>query len=663
MRRYFINIATLTLLVITGEGPIAATHPLEESQLSYQRHQFELAERALKKGQRTRFKKILSELEPYPLHPYLEYAELKHRLKKARPEEIKDFIKRYEQTPLASKLRFRWLKTLARQKRWGLFTENYQATTDIRLRCAYSQALYATGESERAHLLTESLWLTGRSLPRRCDVPLKLWQQAGKLTTDLLWKRIHLAMHSGKTSLARYLAKQVDEKEKFWVPLWLKVRRNPEFVIQAQQRFTEQHPQIMRWIIADALPRMARKQPEKALTLWETYSEQYSFTPREVMRIERSLVRFAYNTKTANKAFFNKNGYRHLRKQLQSDRIFSTISEHDWASALTQLEQLPPKTQHEARWIYWRGRILEAIGRLEEARSTYLLNTDTRSYYSFLSADRAGNNYDLAHRPLFFANQDLDSLKNISAFLRARELFILNRPADARREWQWATKKMNKAELLKAATLANQWGWYDRAISTLALASYWDDLELRFPLAHQKLVVAQSKHRNINPAWAFAVIRQESAFTPDARSHAGALGLMQLMPRTAREMARNLRIRMRGKNDLLNVKTNIRLGIGYLKKVYDRFNGHKVLATAAYNAGHYRVKQWLPEESQAADLWIETVPFSETQDYLKRVLTYTAIYEQRLGMNSVPLSKRMTPVAVEKELSHSYNPVSPKGSS
>jgi len=630
----------------------------QTAQWSQWRQQFVLAERELKKGALTRYKKRQQQLIDYPLYPYLKYAELKRRLKKAPPQEINDFITHYKTTPLANKLQYRWLKTLARQQRWALFVKHYQASSDISLRCAYSQALYATQQSQRAHNLTESLWLTGRSLPRSCNSALKTWQQAGKLTPKLRWKRIYLAMRAGKPRLARFLAKQLDKKEKFWMPLWLKVRRDPGYIVSVQQRFAEQQPDVLRWLIADALPRLARKQPEKALSLWESYSKQYAFTPQEIMRIERSLLpHISHEPASLRKAFFNKPDYLHLKKKLDAERIFSAIAENDWETALHQLKQLPEKTQHEPRWIYWRGRILEAMGRLEEARATYLLNTDTRSYYSFLAADRAGNRYDFAHRPLLFAEQDLDSLTHIPAFLRARELFILNRPADARREWQWATQQMNKAELLKAATLASQWGWYDRTIATLALARYWDDIKLRFPLAHQKLIVAQSKRRNINPAWAFAVIRQESAFTPDARSHAGALGLMQLMPRTARQVARNLRIRLRGQSDILNVSTNIKLGISYLKKVSKRFDGHSVLATAAYNAGHYRVKQWLPEESQAADLWVETVPFSETQGYMKRVLTYTAIYEQRLGLNTVPLSQRMTPVSINRKLSQ-HAPVS-----
>lgn len=653
MLKQFACLGILGALIMCGQTAIAAEQAAAADTLSELRKQFVLAERALEKGQLARFKQLQQRLGNYPLYPYLEYAALKHRLPHSDPETVIAFIQRHQETPLAARLRYRWLKSLARHKRWTLLARHYQSSSDTRLRCAYSRALYETGQTDRAHLLTESLWLSGHSLPRSCDASFANWQQAGELTSGLLWKRIHLAMRAGQTRLVRYLAKKLEKADQFWVPLWFKVRRNPEFISQVEERFSEQRPQMIRWMIADALPRLARKQPQQALALWQAYRANYPFTPQEKVRIERSLLRQLAEEEIPASAriLFKPSDYRHLRKQLQSDQVFNAVAEQDWLDALAQLERLPENLQHQPRWIYWRGRILEAMGRLEEARSTYLLNTDSRDYYSFLSADRAGNTYAFSHRPLNFAEQELDSLNRIPAFVRARELFILNRAADARREWQWATRKMNKAELLKAATLANQWGWYDRAIMTLALARYWDDLELRFPLAHQKLVVAQSKRRNINPAWSFAVIRQESAFTADARSRAGALGLMQLMPRTAKQVARNLRIRVRGQHDLLDVKTNIQLGIGYLKKVYDRFNGHNVLATAAYNAGHNRVRQWLPEETQAADLWIETVPFTETRDYMKRVLTYTAIYEQRLGMNTVPLSQRMTPVSVPEKLS------------
>ena len=218
---------------------------------------------------------------------------------------------------------------------------------------------------------------------------------------------------------------------------------------------------------------------------------------------------------------------------------------------------------------------------------------------------------------------------------------------DARREWNFALQQLDKPQMLKAAQLAYDWNWHDRAIITLAQASYWDDLEKRFPLAHRDLVINYARQQQINPAWAFAIIRQESAFTNDARSHAGALGLMQLLPRTARQIAHSLRLRFR-RNDLLDAETNVRLGINYLKKVKDIFKGNKVLATAAYNAGDSRVRTWLPKGGfLPADVWVEIVPLNETRDYLQRVMTYTVIYEERLGLTPVPLLERMLPIPGE----------------
>ena len=201
--------------------------------------------------------------------------------------------------------------------------------------------------------------------------------------------------------------------------------------------------------------------------------------------------------------------------------------------------------------------------------------------------------------------------------------------------------------MLMAAQLAHDWSWHDRAIMTLMQADYWDDLEKRFPLAHRDLVQTNAKLHGVEAAWTFAIIRQESAFTEDAKSHAGAMGLMQLMPATAKQVAHNLQVRFH-RNDLLDASTNVMLGVSFLRRMLDQFKGNKVLATAAYNAGGHRVTKWLPKEgSIPADLWVELVPFNETRDYCKRVLTYTVIYEQRLGQRPVPLIERMVPIPAD----------------
>jgi len=172
-----------------------------------------------------------------------------------------------------------------------------------------------------------------------------------------------------------------------------------------------------------------------------------------------------------------------------------------------------------------------------------------------------------------------------------------------------------------------------------------DDLALRFPLAFREPVMQQARTQAIEPAWVFAVMRQESAFSPDAQSPAGAMGLMQLMPHTARQVARRLNTRIKHQQQLFDADTNIRLGSAYLRRLLNELDEHEALATAAYNAGPDRVRSWLPESgAMPSDLWIEALPFSETRNYVKRVFTYTAIYEDRLGQEPKRLSGRLGPV-------------------
>jgi soluble lytic murein transglycosylase len=221
------------------------------------------------------------------------------------------------------------------------------------------------------------------------------------------------------------------------------------------------------------------------------------------------------------------------------------------------------------------------------------------------------------------------------------ELYALGRIIDARREWFHMVKRLDDEELRATARILADWGWIDRAIFTAARARYWDDLELRFPLRHRTLVDRYADERQLDPAWVYGVLRQESAFTADVRSSAGAVGLMQLMPATARRVAREYKMAAPSDKALIDPETNISLGTGYLRMMLDDLSSNRILATAAYNAGPHRVKRWLPPDTMDADIWIELIPFRETRLYVQRVMAYAAIYERRLGETPTRLSKRM----------------------
>lgn len=612
--------------------------------LDQQRQVYVQAQKALQKGRISDYRRLKGTLTEYPLYPYLEYAEMSRRLSRTQSQQVQEFIEHNKGTPLAARLHRRWLASLARNARWKDYVKHYTPNDGRQLQCFYAKALLKTGEQEQAIATLNEIWLTGKSLPGACDPVIAAWHRSGKLTDDLVWARIRLAMQAGRTRLANHLGGYLSSSQRHWLTIWRKTRQNPRLEFN-DTRIPGDHT-IARWIRIDGLIRLARLDAIEASQRWLRLRDEYEFQTDETKRIERHLALRLLRSDDPNADYWLKT----LQPANGDPRviewyILSALQDQDWETALAWIERLDTEEQHSERWRYWRGRVLEATGRLEEARSAYLLNANSRGYYGFLSADHAGFPYRFADRPLSFSHEELRAVEDIPAVQRARELFLLGEAVNARREWHHALSQMDNAQLLKAAQLAHDWGWHDRAIVAFGQARYWDDLERRFPLAHQEIVLKQAKRFQINPAWAFAVIRQESAFTHDARSHAGAMGLMQLLPRTARQLARSLRIPMRSRNDLLNVRTNVRLGVGYLRKVADKFDGNKVLATAAYNAGGLRVTQWLPDNgSMAADVWVEGVPFKETKGYLKRVLSYTVIYEQRLGREPHSMLERMPPI-------------------
>ncbi len=644
---------TIPVLPVLATGMLLCSSPsmaedAGAASLRDQRHLFVKAESYLARGQISAFRRIEPRLKDYPLYPYLTYTLLKRDLRKADPAAITAYINGQGNSPLAEKLRYRWLTQLAHEKKWPELVANFTRVTDKGLQCQYAQGLFEVGEKSAAHALSRSLWLTGASLPKACDGPMKKWRDEGGLNLEHIWLRIQLAMNSGNTRLASHLAKDyLGKEDQGWVEIWRKLRRHPDKILELHQKHVGQDIEALRWIMADGISRMASSDPIKAAQYWKLLQGEYSFTEATRQRLERRLALKLLQTGGEEaRAWISALKLPQETPALITVYILSAMRDQDWDTAMEWLSRLDHQDQNSERWQYWRARTLEALGHMEEARSQYANISQQRTFYGFLAADRAGLGYQLDNRPLDYSKDDLSSLDKITAIARARELYNLGRVVAARREWSFALQQMSRQQILKAAKLAHDWGWYDRAIISLAEAEYWDDLDMRFPLAHRTLVLDQAKRQGVNPAWAYAIIRQESAFTADARSHAGAMGLMQLLPRTARQVARSMNLRTPRHSDLLNIGTNVKLGVSYLRKVQHRFKGNMVLATAAYNAGGLRVKEWLPNNGVVpADLWVEMVPFPETRDYLQRVFSYMVIYEQRLGQSPTTMLERMLPVS------------------
>ena len=615
----------------------------DSARLEAQRIDFLKAEQALEQGDKRTYLKLKNRLGKYPLFPYLEFKENIRQIADVSNGQAKRFLSRYAETPLQARFRNTWLNELAKRRQWWTYLSFYKPNTNTKQECNHLQALLHTGQTTKAWEKAPSLWLSADSRPAECDPAFNAWRSSGKLTTKLVWQRIGLAMKKNRLPMARYLKRFLPREEQPWLDLWLSVHKKPTLLLH-QQHAPGSHAYISS-ILLHGVTRLAREDPRRAIALLKKLDQQHNFSDEPQYQTRRMIVLAAIRHDTADRLNISdilqpRDDDQYLHETLIRD----ALTNRSWAQALDRIKQLPLSLQRKERWQYWRARLLEKLNRKDEAKDIYLTLAQERSYHGFLAADQLGETYHLQHVPLSSDQEAISKLSKQADMQRAYELITLGRLLDARREWKLALVGMNKTALQQAAKLAQSWNWHSQAIFTLARTAYWDDLELRFPIEHKEKIADRARSQCLDDAWVFAVVRQESAFATDAQSTAGARGLMQLMPTTASFIARKTGVKPPQKQELYDPGLNIQLGTAYLRKVMDQLAGNQVLATAAYNAGPNRVKRWLPDKAVSADLWIETIPFSETRKYTQRVLAYSVIYDQRLGRTPRLLKQRMTTI-------------------
>ncbi len=636
--------AIFAALLVVPVGGLPGNAVARDASPTPRRDQFQQAEKALKTGDKATYRRLKAKLSNYPLYPYLIYAEHRKRLASLTPARLIHFEENYQDTPLPALLRRQWLNLKAARQQWYDFLKGYRKDNSISRQCHYLNALIHTGRRVIAYRKVPELWLSGRNRPKACDPVFNDWIAHGKLTPGLLRQRTRLAMAAGSTKLVRHLTKRMPARDKRFARAWLKMMAKPTLLLDGKQRLPRHKLRGIAY--APILAKLIREDSAGVLEAWPALTKRLDLPAATRQRLAEKLgFRLLSDKHPEALEFLDRLDLPGDGIKLQERRLRAAIATRDWPRLLRWLPALPERVRESERWRYWRARALEAVGIRAEARKLYAKVARERSYYGFLAADRIGADYNLLNNPVAVTADSLADIENAPALARMRELYALNRTTDARREWREFTADMPVAQLQAAAKLAQHQGWLDRAIFTLARTGYWDDLELRFPLRHRKTIRDQAERNNLDDAWVFAVVRQESAFMHDARSRTGATGLMQLMPATARLIARELKRKKPRRADLLKAETNIALGAGYLNKMKQQLGDSIVLATAAYNAGPHRVKRWLPEIATDADIWVESIPFHETRGYVRRVMSYLILYEMRLGRTHSAISERMGVIA------------------
>ena len=639
-----INLHRLLKLILIVLALLATASTGADEALKSERQRYLEAQRALRAGNLSQYRLLMATLNDYPLYPYLLFDYLRPRLTKADATEVADFLRNHSDLPQAEELRFDFLRLLAQREQWQLLLDVYTPQTDLQMRCYQLLARFKLGKQEYLMEDARSVWLSGASQPPQCDPVFQRLQLSGLLTPETIWARIKLAMDKGNVSLAQWLSRSLPAADEKLAGHWLDLHRNPGHLSSAPG-WDDTEP--VRNLLLHATNRLTQQDVGKAWVVWKELRERYEFTPEQAGAIEYEMtLRAAKTGHKLSRELLSQLDNALVDEKLLHERIVLALREHDWDALLTWTTGIPPTADAiRGPWLYWRGRALEMLGQPEQARESFLRTAEQRDYYGFSAFDRLGKPYTLNHNPLPENPEARAQVLGTPSVMRAHELFALGQYTLARREWSHALENMTSYQMQMAAILAHSWGWYDRALLTLNKAESYNDLVVRFPVAYKEGLERHAGQRDLDLAWVFSVVRQESAFVEDARSPSGALGLMQVMPATGRETARSMGLKRFSPAQLTLATTNIPIGTEYLRRMLNYFDGNMVLATAAYNAGPGNVSRWLPPGGCTEhDIWIEQIPFLETRKYVQRILYFSSIYDWRLDRDVTPIRERVAPV-------------------
>ena len=408
-----------------------------------------------------------------------------------------------------------------------------------------------------------------------------------------------------------------------------------------------------RAIVLFALQRLAKQSLDLAATRWIRIApyfpapEQHYFYGRLAYEAARDLddralqwYRAAANTPLSEQQF--------------AWRVRAALRAQDWSEVLASINAMGEQQQLDAAWRYWKARALQAMGKTPEARNIYVPLSSEYHFYGLLAGEELSDTPVLSaamttYKPDSHAIADMEARPGVQ---RTLALYRMGLRSEALEEWRWVVRNLNDRELITAAEIARRNEMYDRAIGAADMTVSVHDFSLRYLAPYREVLQEHIQEHGLEEAWVYGLMRQESRFVSSAKSGAGAAGLMQIMPATARWVANKLGLKSYRKSLIHQLDTNLRLGTYYMKSVLTQFDDSPVLATAAYNAGPRRARQWRGDKPMEGAVYTESIPFDETRDYVKKVMSNTMFYSIQFNAPMRSLKKRLgiVPGKVEDNL-------------
>ena len=619
--------------------PLLLAWPL--SVLAGTEEDFKTAREAFRAGNSARLDKAAENLRGSPLEIYATYYQLRQRMNAKDPDPIKAFLARTEESPVVDQFRGEWLAYLAKQARWEEFAEEYPRVVNIsdELAC-YAQQWVQQSDEPRALAEARLLWFSPEERPDSCTPLFLRAIETGVITDADVFLRMRLALEKGEVTLAKQLIKHLSKTQQFPTAELSVASSHPNRYLE-RTRF-EHAGTGRRTTALFALQRLAKQSPTIAFEHWQKIGE--NFTESEQRYFFSWLALFAsLDHDPRATGWFAAAGDEGLGSKQWAWRVRNALRQQNWHEVWGNINAMPPGQQEEPTWRYWKGRALKALGRPNEAESLFLELSREHHFYGQLAAEELGSSpgAEISSVGPSISEAEVESMATLPAIRRVMMLYRMDMRLDGVKEWAWATRKFNDRQLLAAAEVARRNEIYDRSINAADRTVQLHDFHLRYPAPYRDAMQQNLHVHGLEEAWVYGLMRQESRFIADIKSNAGAAGLMQIMPETARWVAKRIGMKGYRKGLIHQIDVNIKLGTYYMKTVYNQFDESPVLASAAYNAGPGRAREWRANKPLEGAIYVETIPFDETRDYVKKVLSNTYYYAKLFGESGQTLKQRL----------------------
>ena len=613
---------------------------------------------AFKKGDRKRLGALLPQVQDHPLVAWAAYWELSTRLDTTSTPEVQTFLIRFAGSYQEDRLRNEWLLQLGKQRDWATFAAEYpkfRMNDDKAVRCyallneanANSSANSVSANPVALAAEVQSLWLAQKEADDGCSAAAEQQLKAGKLAPLVAWQRARLGFENDRSRIATQAVSLLNPE---WVASVAAIYLNPARYLDG--KITALRPRTKE-LVTLALIRLASIDVEAAAKELNKLRWKAQLTDEERSWVwgvigKRAALRRANETM----GYFTQGQDAFMHSDHLAWKVRAALRVGAWQQVHSAIVAMPQAQAQDPTWIYWRARALLALkspAAAAQAQAFYQSIASSKGFYEQLAQEELGRPLSLPPAPEPLTNAEKEAAQNNPGLRRSLAAIDIGLRSEGVREWNYAISLhqrggMSDRELLAAAQMACDLQVWDRCINTSERTKTVVDFAQRFPMPFRQEVVQRAGQIGLDPAYVYGLIRQESRFIMDARSSVGASGLMQVMPATARWTAKKIGLTEFKPHHITERDTNIAIGTGYLKLVLDSFDGSMPLAAAAYNAGPSRSRNWRGQDGAPtleAAIWAENVPFNETRDYVKKVLSNTTNYATLISGKPQSLKARL----------------------